>query len=101
MNQKYFLYKVDFTEHEKGWGLRPDDFILALTATIANEVIKDVESKRALRDCITADFSPCAYEVTKEIYDFVSETEEGFKWFFREQRNKYGVPYGKTSPFML
>lgn len=95
-SKKYFLYKVDFYESERGWGTRPDDLILAVDISKANEVILHVENTGTLQEYSRAVSPPYIYEVSEVVYKLVNSNPEGYMWFMRSDREKYNIPYGKN-----
>ncbi len=46
MTDKKFLYVLDVTEHERGWGIRPDGYMLFIDNESADAWVKDIYSKR-------------------------------------------------------
>lgn len=59
------LYRVSLTEHERGWGLRPDGYIFTMSREDAQEYIKDsLESmpKDYVPDCYISYSEPELFE---------------------------------------
>lgn len=76
------LYRVDFTEFERGWGMRPDGYILATSFEIAYDVIKDVESRGSIEIYARANCDPRLVEVKDDaVYNTVVESDKGYKWY--------------------
>lgn len=67
----YTLYRVEWTEYERGWGNRPDGTTYYPTKEIAVKKIKDYWDNRpkATPDCYSSPSEPVLVEVSEELYN--------------------------------
>lgn len=70
------VYKVEWTESERGWGQRPDGHSFHASKEEANEFIKaywDKQPKGPAPDCYVKPGTPFLTEVSEVIYDLVNK----------------------------
>jgi hypothetical protein len=73
---------VSFTEFERGWGQRPDGYILAASKEIARAVTKEYCERCNDPELYSRPNSePQLIEVDELIHNQELEVEEGYKWF--------------------
>jgi hypothetical protein len=82
MTQKHTIVRQAWTEHERGWGSRPDGHTLHLTkadrdAYMASYSAKFHTSKEAPDEYSTMDGDPTLFDVDQELYDLVKASKHG------------------------
>lgn len=67
----YALYKIEWTEYERGWGQRPDGETFHLSLDEANQYIKDYWKRMpdAVPDIYSRPGTPKLTEVDKNFYE--------------------------------
>lgn len=75
------VYKIDWTEYERGWGQRPDGTTYHLTLEEAKKYIDDYWSK--MPDNVPDEYSspgkPTLVEVDKKTYDKIKKRPNTWK----------------------
>jgi hypothetical protein len=73
----FALYKVEWTEYERGWGYRPDGETYYISKDLADKAIKDYWAKmpEEVPDIYSKPSDPVLVEVTEE--DFKKHTSGG------------------------
>lgn len=78
----YAVYKVEWTEYERGWGQRPDGTSYHKSKEDAIKYIQEYDKKYnnepSAPDCYTKGGSPHLAEVDKKLYNKVMK--EGVVW---------------------
>jgi len=87
----YSLYKIEWTEYERGWGQRPDGETFHLSLEEAEKFASDYEKKYNNEDVVPECYSkpgkPKLVEVSKNFYEnFRKESKPDRK----SQRNWFG-----------
>lgn len=74
----YALYKIDWTEYERGWGQRPDGTTYYLTLEEAQQHIKEYwdSMPNEVQDCYSSPGKPTLVEVDEKLYDEVHKRKK-------------------------
>ena len=88
MSQILAVYRVDFTEYERGWGNRPDNFTLSLTKEIALKHKREYETG-GNSEIYQRGSEPILVEVNQELYDFIKNSDKGVVWMFKSTKERF------------
>lgn len=67
----YALYKIEWTEYERGWGNRPDGTTYYPTKELAEKAVTDYWARmpKETPDCYSSPSEPVLVEVNEELYN--------------------------------
>lgn len=83
------LYRIDWTEHELGWGSRPDGSSLHLSKEVADKFIADYwarmpDREMGVPDCYSSPSEPFLVESSEELVATV-KAASGSMWMGRRR----------------